>query len=71
MKNFEPQFRLISELQRLGERAFIFKLKKSKPDITSDEIANEVDGWYLERPCDADDGFFRRIDISGFTSKKI
>lgn len=71
MKDFEPQFRLLSELQRLGESAFIHKLKKKKPDITPDEIANEVDRWYLERPQGTDVGFSRRVDISGFRSKKV
>ncbi len=71
MRDFEPQFRLVSELQRLGERAFVHKLKKKDPDITPDEIANEVDRWYLRRPTGTDDGFSIRVDISVFNSKKI
>ena len=71
MRDFGPQLNLLSELQRLGERAFIHKLKKKKPDITTDEIVNEIDRWYLQRPEGTDEGFSKRIDISGFVSKKI
>ena len=70
MRDFEPQFRLLSELQRLGERAFIHKLRKKNPDITLAETESEVDRWYLELPLGTDEGFSRR-DISGFVSKKI
>jgi len=70
VRDFEPQFRMLSELQRLGERAFIHKLRKKNPDITLAEIESEVDRWYLELPQRTDEGFSRR-DISRFVSKKI
>lgn len=68
VKDFEPQFRLVSELQRLGERAFVFKLKQKRPEITPDEIAAEVGKWYLnERPNSSHRG--RRLDTSRFNRK--
>lgn len=69
VKDFEPKFRLLSELQRLGERAFINKLKKRNPDITDGEVAIEIDRWYLQRPEGSDEGFTSRVDISAVISK--
>lgn len=61
MKDFEPKFRVVSELQRLGESAFIHKLKKRKPDITDSEISEEVSNWYLVRPyTEPEEGLVRR-----------
>ena len=44
------KFRVISELQKLAERAFIHKIKKANPDITQQEITAEVNRWYRDRP---------------------
>lgn len=49
MKDFEPKFRVVSELQRLAERAFVFKLKKRRPGISDAEVSTEVARWYLTR----------------------
>jgi hypothetical protein len=35
---------------RIVERGFIHKLKQRRPDITEEEISEEVMRWYMERP---------------------
>ncbi len=72
VKDFEPKFRVVSELQRLGERAFIHKLKKRKPEITDSEISAEVAKWYLAKPYEmSEKGLVRRSNHSMFIIKKI
>lgn len=64
MKDFEPKFRIISELQRLAERAFVFKLRKKRPDISEAEISAEVARWYLTRDeITAEDFMVRRTNL--------
>lgn len=71
VKDFEPKFRVISELQQLGERAFIHKLKKRRPEITDSEISAEVAEWYLAKPNEAlEKGLVRRSNYSDLISKK-
>ncbi len=43
-------FEMIAELQRLAERAFVYKLRKANPYATDEEIENEVCKWYKLRP---------------------
>jgi hypothetical protein len=38
------------DLMRIVERGFIHKLKQRRPDITEEEISEEVMRWYMERP---------------------
>ena len=69
MRDFEPKFRVVSELQRLGERAFIHKLKRKKPDISDSEIAAEIASWYLTKSdTSPEDGLVRRSDLSKLRS---
>jgi hypothetical protein len=46
------------DLMRIVERGFIHKLKDRRPEITEDELAQELKRWYLDRPklehCDPD-----------------
>ncbi len=50
MKNCINKLKIISELLKLSERAFLHKLKKKKPNLTESEIALELKNWYLHRP---------------------
>ena len=69
MKDFEPKFRVVSELQRLGERAFIHKLKRKRPDISDSEITAEIARWYLTKlDASPEDGLVRRSDFAGLKS---
>lgn len=71
MKDFEPKFRVVSELQRLGERAFIHKLKNKRPDISDSEISAEIARWYLTKIDAApEEGLVRRADLSGLRSQR-
>lgn len=38
------------ELMQIAETAFIYKLKKKKPNLTDKEIEKEICNWYLEKP---------------------
>jgi hypothetical protein len=70
VKDFEPKFRIISELQRIGERAFIHKLKQRRPNISSLEIAAEVANWYLVKPPTApEEGLISRSNRSEITTE--
>lgn len=71
VRDFESKFRVISELQRLGERAFVFKLRKKRPDISPAEISAEIARWYLTREdVSSEDGLVRRADLSEFNTVK-
>lgn len=50
MENGIATFEMISELQHLAERAFIFRLKENNPDITPQQVEVEVCKWLKERP---------------------
>jgi len=72
VKDFEPKFRVISELQQLGERAFIHKLKKRKPEVTDSEISVEIAKWYLTKPNEApEESLVRRSKRSNHITEKI
>ncbi len=51
MKSYVAQFQLILEMQRFAERAFVHKLKKKRPEITPNELRQEIDNWYTDRPA--------------------
>jgi hypothetical protein len=44
------KFQMIFELQELAERAFIHKLREQDPDISEDDIKDNLDRWYKIRP---------------------
>jgi hypothetical protein len=60
-------FEMIAELQRLAERAFVYKLKQKRPDITDLQVDAELSRWYKDRPgADFGDGVGRVGDPSRF-----
>jgi hypothetical protein len=60
-------FEMIAEINRLAERAFVFRLKEKKPDITPQEIEAEIRKWLLDRPgAEFGDGEGRVGDVSRF-----
>lgn len=63
----QSKFGVIFELVELAERAFIFKLKKRNPFITTSEIERAVRAWYQDRPgAELGDGVGEPGDISRF-----
>jgi len=67
VENSITKFEIIGELQELGERAFIHKLKERRPDITPEELRIEVNRWYRIRPgAEHGDGPGRVVDPSRF-----
>ncbi len=67
MKSYVAQFQLILNMQQFAERAFVNKLKKKRPDITHNEVREEVDKWYTDRPgAPLGDGVGRVGDPSRF-----
>jgi hypothetical protein len=50
VKDYKAKFKILMELIELSERAFIFKLKKKRPNITEQEIELELRSWYQDRP---------------------
>lgn len=50
MQSGVATFEMIAELQRLAERAFVYKLKQKYPDITPQQIELELAKWYKDRP---------------------
>lgn len=58
---------MMGELQELGERAFVHKLKEQRPDITPEELRAEINRWYRIRPgAEHGDGPGRVVDPSRF-----
>ena len=65
MENGVERFELLMELRRLGERAFLHKLRQKQPNLTSDEINEELSKWYRIRPgAEFGDGVGRVRDLS-------
>jgi hypothetical protein len=65
------KFETILELVELGERAFVYKLKKMNPLISTTEIEEAVRGWYQDRPgAEMGDGVGIIGDIERFKSCK-
>jgi len=44
------KFAVVLELLELAERAFVYKLKRERPEITQPEIDEAVSKWYRHRP---------------------
>ena len=67
MRSYVAQVRLILNMQQFAERAFVNKLKKKRPNISRNEISEEVDKWYQDRPgAPQGDGVGRVGDPSRF-----
>ena len=67
MTGKQSKFGVIFELIELGERAFVFKLKKANPLISPQAIEDAVRAWYQERPGAAfGDGVGEPGDIGRF-----
>ncbi len=58
---------MISELQQLAERAFVFRLKERNPHITPEQIEIEIGKWLKDRPgAEFGDGVGRIGNLSRF-----
>jgi len=67
MESAVAKFQIIMELRRLGERAFLYKLRKKQPNISQQEINAELTKWYRTRPgAEFGDGVGRIGDLSRF-----
>ncbi|MGD9564276.1 MAG: hypothetical protein AB7F88_17505 [Pyrinomonadaceae bacterium] len=67
MKSGIATFEMIAELQRLAERAFVFRLKEKNPSITPEQIEVEIGKWLKDRPgAEFGDGVGRVGDLSRF-----
>ena len=65
MKSGIATFEMIAELQRLAERAFIYKLRRKHPNVTAQEIGEELRKWYKDRPgAEFGDGVGRVRNLS-------
>lgn len=70
MKSGTATFEMIAELQRLAERAFVYKLRQKSPHLTPEEVEVEVGKWYKERPqAEFGDGVGRIGDLARFNNK--
>ncbi len=59
--------KLVSDLQKFAERAFVNKLKIKNPSISPQEIIAELNRWYMDRPgAPFGDGVGRIGDPSRF-----
>lgn len=50
MKDYSSKFQIILELFALSERAFLYKLKQKKPNLSPAEIEEQRREWCLTRP---------------------
>jgi hypothetical protein len=67
MKNGVARFQLLMELRRFGERAFLHKLRQKHPDLTPQQINEELSKWYRIRPgAEFGDGVGRVGDLARF-----
>ena len=71
VKDFEPKFRIVSELQRLGERAFVHKLRAKRPEISDADVSAEIARWYLTKiDPSPEEGLVRLTDLSAFKKRR-
>jgi hypothetical protein len=67
MENGVPRFQLLMELRRLGERAFLHKLRQKHPELTPQQINEELGNWYRIRPgAEFGDGVGHVGDLARF-----
>lgn len=67
MENGVARFQLLMEMRRLGERAFLHKLRQEDPDLTPQQINEELSKWYRNRPgAEFGDGVGRVGSLSRF-----
>ena len=55
------KMRRIVELINLAESEYVQELKRSNPLITEDEIKDEIQKWYLDKPEYWPEEFFRPV----------
>ncbi|MBP9663655.1 MAG: hypothetical protein KBD94_03480 [Pyrinomonadaceae bacterium] len=56
------------ELRRLGERAFLYKLRQKQPNLTPQQVNDELSKWYRIRPgAEFGDGVGRVGDPKRFS----
>ncbi|MBK6748474.1 MAG: hypothetical protein IPG67_00225 [Acidobacteria bacterium] len=68
MKDGVARFQLLMELRRLGERTFLHKLRQKHPDLTPQQINEELSKWYRIRPgAEFGDGVGRVGDPKRFS----
>jgi hypothetical protein len=68
MENGVARFQLLMEMRRLGERAFLLKLRQKHPDLTPQQVNEELSKWYRIRPgAQLGDGVGRVGDRARFT----
>jgi hypothetical protein len=68
MENAVAKFQIVMELRRLGERAFLYKLREKYPDLSQKEINTELTKWYRTRPgAEFGDGVGRVGDPKRFS----
>ena len=67
MEKGVAQFQLLMELRRLGERAFLLKLRQKYPALTPQQANEELSKWYRNRPgAQNGDGVGRIGDLARF-----
>ncbi len=67
MENGVAKFQILMELRRLGERAFLYKLREKHPEFSQDQINEELNNWYRIRPgAEHGDGVGRIGDLFRF-----
>jgi len=68
VENGVARFNLLMELRRLGERAFLHKLRQKQPDLTPEQINEALSKWYRLRPgAEFGDGVGRVGDPKRFS----
>lgn len=68
MENGVARFNIVMELRRLGERAFLYKLRQKHPDLTKEQENEELSKWYRIRPgAEFGDGVGRVGDPKRFS----
>jgi hypothetical protein len=67
VENGIATFEMISELQQLAERAFVYRLKEKNPQMTPEQVEIEICKWFKDRPgAEFGDGVGRIGDLSRF-----
>lgn len=70
MVNGIATFEMIAEINRLAERAFVYRLREKDPNITPEQIEIEICKWLKDRPgAEFGDGEGRVGDVSRFYKK--
>lgn len=63
----QAKWQLLLELLELSERAYLYKIKKSNPDLSPTEIEEKLNSWYKMRPgAEFGDSHGQPVDPSKF-----